>query len=124
MWKLIGRKSNHTNGAVNINLPRPMSRKVEQKILNSPLRPPSAFAFWTAHHSRDVFGGLLVFLVGVAVDQTLAHFREHKPLTVRWTNGEMQTNYARPTSVPSRMPLKFEIGVAEDGRLVWRAREN
>ncbi len=94
-----------------------------QEILESPLRPDSPYGFWEPHHLRHLVSGCIVFTAGVIVTEVIAHLRDHRPQTVRWQTGELQTNYARPRNVPGTMPFSFEIGVSDDGRIVWREKK-
>ncbi len=88
------------------------------KILNSPIRPPKTIQ---AHHIRHLISGTLVFLLGIAANEALMYMRRHSPRRVRWTSNEMQHNYALPNALPPTN-VAVETGIAEDGTVVWRAR--
>ena len=90
------------------------------KILNSPIRPPKTLQ---AHHIRHLISGTLVFLLGIAANETLMYLRRHSPRQVRWTASELQRDYA----VPGRLPgtnVQVDMGIAEDGAVVWRPRKD
>ena len=89
------------------------------KILNSPIRPPRTLK---AHHIRHLVSGSLVFLLGIAANETLMYLRRHAPKQVRWTATELQPDYALPTGLPATN-VQVDMGIAEDGTVVWRARK-
>lgn len=91
------------------------------QILNSHLRPSS---FWKAHHASDAFVGTLVFLLGIAVEEGIHLWRTSQPHVVRvlWTGGEVQTNFIASSKLQIKFPMSFEVGVSEDGVLVWREK--
>lgn len=88
------------------------------KILNSPIRPPRTLQ---AHHIRHLVSGTLVFLLGIAANETLMHLRRHWPKQVRWSATETQRDYLIPSGLPATN-LPVETGIAEDGTVVWRLR--
>ena len=90
------------------------------KILNSPIRPPRTLQ---AHHIRHLISGTLVFLLGIAANETLMYLRRHSPRQVRWTASELQRDYAVPSGLPGTN-VQVDMGIAEDGAVVWRPRKD
>jgi hypothetical protein len=88
------------------------------KIQNSPIRPPKTFQ---PHHVRHIISGTLAFLMGVAANEALGYLRRHWPRQVRWTASEVQRDYCVPIGLPPTN-VQVEMGIAEDGAVVWRAR--
>jgi hypothetical protein len=88
------------------------------RIASSPLRPPRSLQ---PHHIRHLISGTLVFLLGIAANETIMHLRRHWPRTVRWSATEVQRDYVPPTSMPPEH-MKVDIGMCEDGSFVWRPR--
>ena len=88
------------------------------KILNSPIRPPKTLQ---PHHIRHIISGTLVFLLGIAANEALTYLRRHSPRLVRWTATEMQRDYSIPGGLPPGN-VQVEMGIAEDGTVVWRPR--
>ena len=66
--------------------------------------------------------GTLVFLLGVAANEALMYARRHSPRKVRWTAVEVQKDYFPPAGLPGTN-VQVEMGVTEDGIVVWRARK-
>jgi hypothetical protein len=89
------------------------------KIQNSPIRPPKTIQ---PHHIRHLISGTLVFLLGIAANETLMCLRRHWPKRVRWTRTETQLDYSIPAGLPSTN-VQVEMGIAEDGTVVWRVRK-
>ena len=89
------------------------------KILNSPIRPGGTLK---PHHIRHLITGTLVFLLGIAANEALVYLRQHAPKQVRWTATELQPDYALPTGLPPTN-IQVDIGIADDGTVVWRARK-
>jgi hypothetical protein len=88
------------------------------RIASSPLRPPRSLQ---PHHIRHLISGTLVFLLGIAANETIMHLRRHWPRTVRWSATEVQRDYVPPISMPPEH-MKVDIGMCEDGSFVWRPR--
>jgi hypothetical protein len=88
------------------------------RIASSPLRPPRSLQ---PHHIRHLISGTLVFLLGIAANETIMHLRRQWPRTVRWSATEVQRDYVPPTSMPPEH-MKVDIGMCEDGSFVWRPR--
>jgi hypothetical protein len=89
------------------------------KIQNSPIRPPKTLK---PHHIRHIISGMLVFLMGIAANEALTYVRRHWPRHVRWNASEMQKDYSIPGGLPPTN-VQVEMGIAEDGTVVWRARK-
>ncbi len=89
------------------------------KILNSPIRPPKTLQ---AHHIRHLISGTVVFLMGIAANEAGMYLHRHWPRQVRWTTTEVQHNYAIPAGLPVTN-VQVEMGLAEDGSVVWRPRK-
>jgi hypothetical protein len=89
------------------------------KIQNSPIRPPRTLQ---AHHIRHLISGTLVFLLGIAANEAITCLRRHWPRQVRWTAAEVQRDYSIPNGLPSTN-AQVEMGIAEDGTVVWRPRK-
>ena len=88
------------------------------KILNSPIRPQKTLQ---PHHIRHLISGTLVFLFGIAANETIMHLRRHWPRTVRWSASEIQLDYVPPTKLPATN-VEVDIGITEDGAFVWRPK--
>jgi len=73
------------------------------------------------HHIRHIISGTLVFLLGIAANEALMYLRRHSPRQVRWTATESQRAYWLPNGLPATN-VAVEMGVAEDGTVVWRPR--
>jgi len=89
------------------------------KILNSPIRPQKNLQ---PHHIRHIISGTLVFLLGIAANEALMHARRHWPRKVRWTAVEVQYDYLPMTGLPGTN-VQVEMGLTEDGTVVWRAKK-
>jgi hypothetical protein len=89
------------------------------KIQNSPIRPPKTFQ---PHHIRHIVSGTLVFLLGIAANEMLMYLRRHWAKQVRWNTTEVQRDYAIPSGLPPTN-VAVEMGIAEDGSVVWRPRK-
>jgi hypothetical protein len=89
------------------------------KIQNSPIRPPKTFQ---PHHIRHIVSGTLVFLLGVAANESLMYLRRHWAKQVRWNATEVQRDYSIPSGLPATN-VDVEMGIAEDGSVVWRPRK-
>ena len=90
------------------------------KILNSPIRPPKTLK---PHHIRHMISGTMAFLLGVAANEALLYLRRHWPRQVRWTGTEIQRDYSLPGALPLTN-VQVEMGIAEDGTVVWRPRKD
>ncbi len=88
-------------------------------IQNSPIRPPRSLQ---PHHIRHLISGTLVFMLGIAANETIMHLRRHWPRTVRWSAKEIQRDYVPPPGLPPAH-IEVDIGVCEDGSFVWRPRK-
>jgi hypothetical protein len=88
-------------------------------IRNSPIRPPKTLQ---AHHIRHIISGTLVFLLGIAANEALMYGRRHWPRKVRWTAVEVQHNYVPASGLPGTN-AQVEMGLTEDGSVVWRAKK-
>jgi hypothetical protein len=89
------------------------------KIQNSPIRPPKNLQ---PHHIRHIISGTLAFALGVAANEAIMYARRHWPTKVRWTAAEVQKDYV-PTSGLPGTNVQVEMGLTEDGTVVWRARK-
>jgi hypothetical protein len=69
-----------------------------------------------------LISGTLVFLLGIAANEALMAARRHWPKRVRWNATEIQRDYAIPAGLPTTN-VPVEIGIAEDGTVVWRPRK-
>jgi hypothetical protein len=93
---------------------------MNDKIKSSPLRPERAIE---AHHWRHLISGSLVFCAGVFVTETLALYREHRPLRVRWMDGDRAIYEYHAVSGRCELPtnnFRIQLGVADNGILVWK----
>src|SRR5881628_2595198 len=88
------------------------------KIQNSPIRPAKTIQ---PHHIRHIISGTLVFLLGIVANETLMYARRHWPKTVRWSESEIQRDYAMPVCLPPTN-VAVEMGITDDGLFVWRPR--
>src|SRR5206468_2079627 len=86
------------------------------KIQNSPIRPVRSLQ---PHHIRHLVSGTLVFLLGIAANELITYVRLHSPRKVRWSSTGAQHNYILPSGLPLTN-AQFELGLSEDGYLVWR----
>jgi hypothetical protein len=68
-----------------------------------------------------MISGTLAFLMGVATNEALGYLRRHWPRQVRWTTHEVQRDYSVPSGLPPTN-VQVQMGIAEDGTVVWRAR--
>jgi hypothetical protein len=89
------------------------------RIANSPVRPPRNLQ---PHHIRHIISGTLVFMLGIAANETIMHLRKHWPRKVRWSASEMQNDYSPPTGLPPHH-IQVDVGMCEDGSFVWRPRK-
>jgi hypothetical protein len=89
------------------------------KIQNSPIRPPKTLQ---AHHIRHIISGTLVFLLGIAANEAVTYARRHWPRKVRWTAVEVQHDYVPASGLPATN-MQVEMGLTEDGTVVWRAKK-
>jgi hypothetical protein len=90
------------------------------KIQNSPIRPPKTLQ---AHHIRHLISGTLVFMLGVAANEAITYARHHWPKKVRWTAVEVQHDYVPASGLPGTN-VQVEMGLTEDGTVVWRAKKD
>lgn len=75
------------------------------------------------HTIRHLISGTLVFLLGIAANEALMYWRRHSPRQVRWNATEMQRDYSFPGGLPpTNVPV--DMGIAEDGTVVWRPRKD
>ncbi len=88
------------------------------KIQNSPVRPPKTIQ---PHHIRHMITGTLVFVLGIAANEGITYVRAHWPRHVRWSPAETQHDYLVPNGLPGTN-MQVEMGIAEDGTVVWRVR--
>jgi len=96
-----------------------LSVTMNGKIQNSPIRPPRTLQ---PHHIRHLISGTLVFLLGIVANEGLMHLRRHSPKQVRWTATETQPDYLIPAGLPATN-AQVDMGIAEDGTVVWRPRK-
>jgi hypothetical protein len=90
------------------------------KIQNSPIRPMKTFQ---PHHLRHLISGTVVFFLGIAANEFLTYVRRTWPRTVHWGTHEIQRNYRIPSALPpTNVPV--DVGIAEDGTIVWRPHLN
>ncbi len=89
------------------------------KILNSPIRPQKNLQ---PHHIRHIISGTLVFLLGIAANEALMYARRHSARKVRWTAVEVQHDYVPAGALPATN-VQVEMGLTEDGTVVWRAKK-
>jgi hypothetical protein len=89
------------------------------KIQNSQFRPPKSLK---PHHIRHMISGTLAFLLGVAANEALMYARRHWPRKVRWTAVEVQHDYVPTAGLPGTN-VQVEMGLTEDGTVVWRAKK-
>ena len=75
------------------------------------------------HTIRHLVSGTLVFLLGIVANEALMYLRRHWPKQVRWNAAEMQRDYAIPSGLPPTN-VQVEMGIAEDGVVVWRPRKD
>lgn len=72
------------------------------------------------HYFMHGTTAILVFCCGVLADVYIAELIRRQPKSVRWTNGECQTNYI---TVKQGLPIsgdKLEVGSCDDGTIVYR----
>lgn len=93
--------------------------EMKGKILNSQIRPPKTLQ---PHHIRHMISGTMAFLLGVAANEAIVYARRHWPRKVRWTAVEVQKDYV-PTSGLPTTNVQVEMGLTEDGTVVWRAKK-
>jgi hypothetical protein len=66
-----------------------------------------------------MISGTLVFLLGIAANESVVYLRKHSPRAVRWSPAEIQVDYTIPSGLPpTNVPV--DIGITEDGFYVWR----
>ena len=68
-----------------------------------------------------MISGTMAFLLGVAANEAIMYARRHWPRKVRWTAAEVQKDYVPPSGLPPTN-AQVEMGLTEDGVVVWRAR--
>ena len=66
-----------------------------------------------------MISGTLVFLLGIAANETVVYLKKHSPRPVRWSATEIQKDYTIPTALPAPN-VQVDIGITEDGYYVWR----
>jgi hypothetical protein len=86
------------------------------KILNSPTRPAKSLQ---PHHVRHLLTGSLVFIMGIAANETLVILKRRIPRTVQWNQNDIQHDYVVPIGLPPTNRM-IDVGVADDGTIVWR----
>jgi hypothetical protein len=69
-----------------------------------------------------MISGTMAFLLGIAANEGLLYLRRHWPKQVRWTPAEIQSDYYMPNGLPATNVL-VDMGIAEDGAVVWRVRK-
>jgi hypothetical protein len=89
------------------------------KIQNSPIRPPKNLQ---PHHIRHMISGFLAFALGIVANEGIMYARRHWPRKVRWTAVEVQKDYVPASGLPGTN-VEVEMGLTEDGTVVWRARK-
>lgn len=93
-----------------------MNAEETQSALRKPYKP------YKPHPRHHFITGILVFLLGVGVNEVLNYSRASKPKRVLWSNGEMQTNFHAEAFSKVAGVRQFEVGVSEDGLVVWRPK--
>jgi len=93
--------------------------EMKGKILNSPTRPPKTLQ---QHHFRHMISGTMAFLLGVATNEAIMYARRHWPRKVRWTAVEVQPDYVPASGLPGTN-VEVEMGLTEDGTVVWRTKK-
>jgi hypothetical protein len=69
-----------------------------------------------------MISGTLVFLLGIAANETIMHLRRHWPKSVRWSAAEIQKDYVPPAGLPPTN-VQVDVGITEDGLFVWRPQK-
>jgi hypothetical protein len=69
-----------------------------------------------------MISGTMAFLMGVAANEAIMYARRHWPRKVRWTAVEVQQDYVPTTGLPVTN-AQVEMGLTEDGAVVWRAKK-
>ena len=79
-------------------------------------------AFLKAYaHLKDFHGEsrFYTWLVRIAANEALMHWRRHSPKKVRWSESEIQKDYTVPSGLPPTN-VQVDVGITEDGSFVWR----
>jgi hypothetical protein len=69
-----------------------------------------------------MISGTMAFALGVAANETIMYARRHWPRKVRWTAVEVQKDYVPASGLPATN-VEVEMGLTEDGTVVWRAHK-
>ena len=69
-----------------------------------------------------MISGTMAFLLGVAANEAIMYGRRHWPRKVKWTAAETQPDYVPTTGLPGTN-MQVEMGLTEDGTVVWRAKK-